>query len=130
MKEGKANITVDEIKEVSEAIGYGAVKYYDLHHNPISNYKFSYEQMLLTVGDTAVYLLYAHVRLESIVAKAAAEQKIDIEDSLKASKAADQSVLRVEHPAERNLALKIANATIYRYYGNDLEWFGSMSHFL
>ncbi|GKY90812.1 hypothetical protein MPSEU_000054000 [Mayamaea pseudoterrestris] len=100
--EGKAGITVDEVKSVAEAVGYGAVKYYDLRRNPTSNYKFSYDQMLDTKGDTAVYLLYARVRLESIAAKAKAEFNVDIQDLLKSGEE-----IVIEHPSERNLALNL-----------------------
>jgi arginyl-tRNA synthetase len=51
--EGKANISLEEVHGVAEAIGYSAVKYFDLSRNPKSNYKFSYDQMLDTKGDTA-----------------------------------------------------------------------------
>lgn len=98
--EGKSGITEAEVHQVAEAIGYGAVKYYDLRRNPTSNYKFSYDQMLDTKGDTAVYLLYARVRLESIAAKAKTEFNIDVQELLKSG---EQII--IEHPSERNLAL-------------------------
>lgn len=48
---------------------YGAVKYADLHNNRTSNYTFSFDRMLDLRGNTAVYLLYAHARICSIVRK-------------------------------------------------------------
>ena len=104
--EGKANITLEEVHEVAEAIGYGAVKYFDLRRNPTTNYKFSYDLMLDTKGDTAVYLLYARVRLESIVAKAAAEHQVVVEDLLK-----NGATIVLAHPSERNLALQLLSFT-------------------
>ena len=59
-------------EDTAAALGYGAVRYFDLRRNPTTNYKFSYDQMLDTRGNTAVYLLYTHARLESIQTKAAA----------------------------------------------------------
>jgi arginyl-tRNA synthetase len=50
-------------------IGYGAVKYFDLKQHPATNYIFSYDRMLDTKGDTAVYLLFAYARLASILRK-------------------------------------------------------------
>ncbi|CAB9513415.1 Arginine--tRNA ligase [Seminavis robusta] len=100
--DGKANITEAEVHEVAEAIGYGAVKYFDLRRNPTTNYKFSYDQMLDTKGNTAVYLLYARVRLESICAKAKADHGVDVEELLKAGE-----VPVLEHPSERNLAKEL-----------------------
>ncbi len=102
IQEGKANITEEEVHEVAEAIGYGAVKYYDLRRNPTSSYKFSYDEMLSTSGDTAVYLLYARVRLESIAAKAHAEFNVDVEDLLR-----NHHPVKITHPSERNLVLHL-----------------------
>jgi arginyl-tRNA synthetase len=102
MVDGKVSITEGEVHEVAEAIGYGAVKYFDLRRNPTSNYKFSYDAMLDTKGDTAVYLLYARVRLESIVAKAAAEFNVDVVDLLQRG-----ATVSIAHPSERNLAVHL-----------------------
>jgi arginyl-tRNA synthetase len=99
---GKANITKEEVHEVAEAVGYGAVKYFDLKRNPTSNYKFSYDAMLDTKGDTAVYLLYARVRLESIMAKAKKEHGVDVEELIK-----NGEKIALGHPSERKLALHL-----------------------
>lgn len=99
---GKSSIAEDEMNSVAEAIGYGAVKYFDLRRNPTSNYKFSYDQMLDTKGDTAVYLLFARARLESIIQKASAEHGIEVEKLLK-----EGTQIKIEHPSEHNLAFRI-----------------------
>ena len=77
--EGKANISEDEIHATASAMGYGAVKYFDMSQNPTSNYIFSYDRMLDTKGNTAIYLLYAHAQLESIVTKGKADHGVDID---------------------------------------------------
>jgi len=100
--EKKANITEDEVHQVAESIGYGAVKYYDLRRNPTSNYKFSYDQMLDTKGDTAVYLLYARVRLESIMSKAKEEHGVDVQDLIK-----QNEPIVLAHESERSLGLSL-----------------------
>jgi arginyl-tRNA synthetase len=102
IESGKANITKEEAHEVAEAIGYGAVKYFDLRRNPTSNYKFSYDAMLDTKGDTAVYLLYARVRFESIMAKAKKEHEVDVEELIK-----NGEKIVLGHPSERKLALQL-----------------------
>lgn len=102
IKEGKANIKPDEVHNVAEAIGYGAVKYFDLRRNPTSNYKFSYDAMLDTKGNTAVYLLYARARFESIMSKAKEQYSTDVEELIKSG---EQIVIKEE--SERNLALQI-----------------------
>jgi arginyl-tRNA synthetase len=102
-EEGKATIVDDDVRAVAEAIGYGAVKYYDLRRNPTSNYKFSYDQMLDTKGDTAVYLLFARARLESIIHKAALEHNVHVPQLQK-----DGVQIQIIHASERNLAYRIA----------------------
>lgn len=67
--EGKSPLTGEELEEAAKIIGYGAVKYFDLKQHPSTNYIFSYDRMLDTKGDTAVYLLFAYARLASILRK-------------------------------------------------------------
>ncbi len=38
ISEGRANISEVEVHETASAMGYGAVKYFDLRRNPTSNY--------------------------------------------------------------------------------------------
>jgi len=95
------SISESDVPEIAEAIGYSAVKYFDLQRNPSTDYKFSYDRMLATNGNTAVYLLYAHARLESIMAKARKDYQVDV-DKLKE----EESVV-IGHPSERNLALHL-----------------------
>ena len=59
-----------ELEESSRAMGYAAVKYADLKNARLTNYKFSFDDMLALKGNTAVYLLYAHARLAGIVRNA------------------------------------------------------------
>ncbi len=51
-------------------MGYAAVKYADLKNARLTNYKFNFDDMLSLKGNTAVYLLYAHARIASIVRNA------------------------------------------------------------
>ena len=46
----------------------------------IMNCRFSYDAMLNTNGDTAVYLLYGHARIASILKKAETTKGISIKD--------------------------------------------------
>ena len=48
-------------------MGIGAIKYADLSQNRVSDYIFSWERMLAMQGNTAPYLLYAYVRIRSIM---------------------------------------------------------------
>ncbi|KAF8725974.1 hypothetical protein HU200_020551 [Digitaria exilis] len=87
--------TDEELEQTSEAVGYGAVKYADLKNNRLTNYTFSFEQMLSDKGNTAVYLQYAHARICSIIRKS----NKDVEE-LKTS-----GVISLDHPDERVLGL-------------------------
>ncbi|XP_006654081.1 arginine--tRNA ligase, cytoplasmic-like isoform X2 [Oryza brachyantha] len=87
--------TEEELENTSEAVGYGAVKYADLKNNRLTNYTFSFEQMLSDKGNTAVYLQYAHARICSIIRKS----NKDVEE-LKMS-----GSISLDHPDERVLGL-------------------------
>ncbi|EJK47003.1 hypothetical protein THAOC_34315 [Thalassiosira oceanica] len=100
--EGKAGITKDQVHETACAMGYGAVKYFDLRRNPTSNYIFSYDRMLDTKGNTAIYLLYAHARLESIISRAEADHGVNVDELIKGGQA-----IVLGHKSERNLALHL-----------------------
>ncbi|XP_010438775.1 PREDICTED: arginine--tRNA ligase, chloroplastic/mitochondrial isoform X1 [Camelina sativa] len=89
--------TPEELDQTAEAIGYGAVKYADLKNNRLTNYTFSFDQMLNDKGNTAVYLLYAHARICSIIRKSGK----DIDELKKTGK------LVLDHPDERALGLHL-----------------------
>ncbi|XP_037493009.1 arginine--tRNA ligase, cytoplasmic [Jatropha curcas] len=98
VERGKADEwTEEELERTAEAIGYGAVKYADLKNNRLTNYTFNYDQMLSDKGNTAVYLLYAHARICSIIRKSGK----DIEELKKTGK------LILSHPDERALGLHL-----------------------
>eukprot|EP00210_Caulerpa_lentillifera_P005575 g5332.t1 len=91
-------ITDEELEIASCAMGYGAVKYADLKNNRLSNYKFSYDEMLSLKGNTAVYLLYAYARICGI-----------IRNSKKDVKAmAETEKINLTHDKEVALALHLA----------------------
>ncbi len=59
-----------ERREIARIIGIGAVKYADLLPNRQSDYTFSWDKMLALTGNTAPYLQYSVVRIQSIFRKA------------------------------------------------------------
>ena len=63
----------DKLEEAARIMGISAVKYADLHNNRTTNYTFSYDRMLDLKGNTAVYLLYTHARISSILDRAGDE---------------------------------------------------------
>ena len=61
------NMDEDKLQEAARIMGISAIKYADLHNNRTTNYTFSYDRMLDLKGNTAVYLLYTHARISSIL---------------------------------------------------------------
>ena len=59
--------------EIARVVGIGALKYADLLPNRQSDYVFSWDKMLALTGNTAVYLLYAYTRIQSIFRKGEVE---------------------------------------------------------
>jgi arginyl-tRNA synthetase len=57
-------------KQIARAVGIGAVKYADLSQNRTTDYVFSWPKMLAMTGNTAPYMQYAYVRVQSIFRKA------------------------------------------------------------
>ncbi|KAI3959779.1 hypothetical protein MKW98_029816 [Papaver atlanticum] len=76
--------TADELEQIAEAIGYGAVKYMDLKANILTGYKFDFDLMLNDKGNTAVCLQYAHARICSIIERSGQDieelKKLDEEE--------------------------------------------------
>lgn len=87
----------DEYEEAAEKLGMAAIKYFDLKQNRTSDYTFSFEKMLDPKGNTAVYLIYAYVRICSIIRKSgfSSEQIHEL---------AKNKPYKITHPDERNLA--------------------------
>ncbi|CAL5323263.1 unnamed protein product [Camellia sinensis] len=98
VERGKADEwTEEELDQTAEAVGYGAVKYADLKNNRLTNYTFNFDQMLTDKGNTAVYLLYAHARICSIIRKSGK----NIEELRKTG------TIVLAHPDERALGLHL-----------------------
>lgn len=85
----------EEMRRLSKAIGFGAVKYFDLKQNRTTDYTFSYDKMLDPNGNTAVYLLYSYARICSIKRKAGVS-----DDVIRAV-----TPIVMEHEEEKQLAL-------------------------
>ncbi|MGI6524289.1 MAG: arginine--tRNA ligase [Bdellovibrionota bacterium] len=69
MQERGATMNAEDQKEITTAVGIGAIKYQDLNRTPIANYVFDFDQMLSFEGNTAPYLQYAFARICSIFDK-------------------------------------------------------------
>ncbi|GJY29430.1 anticodon-binding aminoacyl-tRNA synthetase, class 1a, partial [Tanacetum coccineum] len=98
---GQGTAVVD-LEHTAEALGYGAVKYADLKNNRMTNYKFSFDEMLNEKGNTAVYLQYTHARICSITKRS--DKKIR---KLKKLKERDVENLTLNNDKERQMGVHL-----------------------
>jgi arginyl-tRNA synthetase len=89
----------DEDVKLAEAIGYGAVKYSDLSHDPITDIDFSWDKALALEGNSGPYLQYAYARVCSLVEKAGGTDG--------ASPLTKDIGFAVSTPAEKRLSLQL-----------------------
>ncbi len=90
-------LTDDLRRQIARAVGIGAVKYADLSQNRTTDYVFSWDKMLAMTGNTAPYMQYAYVRVQSIFRKA--------------GNVTLPATPNFEHPAELDLAKQILRFT-------------------
>ncbi len=70
VKEKSPDFPADVQRQIASVVGIGAVKYADLSQNRTTDYVFSWSKMLAMTGNTAPYMQYAYVRVQSIFRKA------------------------------------------------------------
>ncbi|MBF6215168.1 arginine--tRNA ligase [Nocardia puris] len=93
--EKNPNLPADELDRIAEQAGIGAVKYADLSTSRIKDYAFDPARMTAFIGNTGVYLQYAHARICSILRKAEDLHGISIDTQIPLD------------PGERELALTL-----------------------
>ncbi|KAI6197458.1 putative arginine--tRNA ligase, cytoplasmic [Aphelenchoides besseyi] len=96
-------MTPEELTAAQESVAYGCIRYADLSNGRVSDYVFSFDRMLDDRGNTAVYLLYAYARIQSIIRNANVEPE-------RISEYVNQltdSILPLDHPAELKLAKQL-----------------------
>ena len=91
--EGRLRVRPEEMDQVSQVVGIGAVKYADLRQNRLSDYQFDWDKMISFQGNAGPYLQYAYARCASIFAKGGVDM-----DAMAAS-----ATITLEAPAERAL---------------------------
>ena len=65
----------DEMEQLANAVGIGAVKYADLSKNRTTDYVFDWDNMLAFEGNTAPYMQYAYTRVLSVFRKAEVDEQ-------------------------------------------------------
>jgi len=64
-----SKVTPENMKEVAQAVGIGAIIFNDLKNKRIKDVDFDWEQILSFDGETGPYLQYTHTRLASLLEK-------------------------------------------------------------
>ena len=111
-KEGDASAAQD-VTALAEAIGYGAVKYADLSHDPATAIDFDWDKALALEGNSGPYLQYAHARVCSLMDKARA---MNAGEAGSDAGAAPSSAFAIDTPVAKQLALQLLQfgATVLR----------------
>ena len=96
------DLTADEMRLIAEAVGVGAVRYFMVQYNPLTDVEFKVADVVSYDGNTGLYIQYALVRMFAILRKARDELGISEAEI----DAADPSLLG--HDQERRLVLHMA----------------------
>jgi arginyl-tRNA synthetase len=91
-------LSAAERADIARIVGIGAVKYADLCQSRTSDYKFNWEKMLATDGNTATYMQYAYARNRSIFREGEEDER---------PYRTDPPAISLSEPAERALALQL-----------------------
>jgi arginyl-tRNA synthetase len=105
LQEKMQDTSKEEIKRLAKVVGVDAIKYADLSCHRTKDYTFSYERMLRFEGNTAVFLLYAYVRINGIKRKTHADMNQIFQDNK----------MDLQHPSEVSLGIHL------RRFGEILE---------
>lgn len=100
--ERKVQVEASKMEETAERMGISAIKYFDLKQNRVQNYVFDFDKMLDPKGNSGVYLLYAYVRINSIIEKSKYGSPAELEKLR-----AEAHVFKLTHDSERELAMAI-----------------------
>ena len=91
---------------LARAIGYGAVKYSDLSHDPITDIDFSWDKALALEGNSGPYLQYAYARVCSLLEKAGLTSCESAGQSMN-QRISETAEFSVSTPSEKRLALQL-----------------------
>ncbi|MDU3136997.1 MAG: arginine--tRNA ligase [Anaerococcus prevotii] len=69
---------IENVDEVAEIVGIGAVKFQELYNNRIKNYVFDWDEVLNFDGETGPYVQYTYARAKSVLRKADFKENTEI----------------------------------------------------
>ncbi|MGD6858590.1 MAG: arginine--tRNA ligase [Enterobacteriaceae bacterium] len=65
----RTNLNKKNIEKISQNLGIGSIKYFDLSRNRKKDYIFKWKEILKLNGNTCPYIQYSYVRIISIIKK-------------------------------------------------------------
>ena len=101
-RDGEGAVAAQDAERLAEQIGYGAVKYSDLSHDPITDIDFSWDKALALEGNSGPYLQYAYARVCSLMGKAGLDSCGSLTSGQESA-----SPFSVTTPSEKRLALQL-----------------------
>jgi len=105
------DLSKSELENMAKTLGLNAIKYADLANNRTSDYTFNLDRMLQFEGNTAAFLSYAYVRVQSIKRKIGA----DVEALIPNTK------IQLQTPEEIELGLQLIQfADLINSFEHDL----------
>lgn len=90
------DLSAEEKTEISKIVGVSALKFADLMNERMKNYIFDEDKLTSTEGKTGPYILYAIVRMKSILEKMGVSSTLTPND-----------IVHIGLPAERGLLLRL-----------------------
>ena len=69
---------IENVGEVAEIVGIGAVKFQELYNNRIKDYVFDWDEVLNFDGETGPYVQYTYARAKSVLRKADFKENTEI----------------------------------------------------
>ncbi len=119
VKEKNSELSTDEMTNIAQRVGIGAVKYADLSKTRTNDYVFDWEAMLSFEGNTGPYMQYAYTRCCSVFRKA----NIDMDTH--------QSPVTIDSPQERALVIKLLQLSeVIEQIGDDAYLYELASLFM
>ena len=90
------DLTETEKEHISRIVGVSALKFADLMNERMKNYVFDEDKLTSTEGKTGPYILYAMVRMKSVLEKMGTTPALTPDD-----------IITITTPAERQLLLRL-----------------------
>jgi arginyl-tRNA synthetase len=97
-----AELSDEEMQQIAEAVGVGAVRYFMVQYNPLRDIVFDVADVVSYDGNTGLYIQYALVRMAAIIRRARSDHGVE-DDAIDA---ADTSLLG--HEQEKRLVFHLA----------------------